>query len=172
MKQKIIAGIGLLFFFLALILTSCLDLDDGREEYTAERELELLRVRLEGYVDQGLDVDTTDLGVYYVRLVEGSGEFPKEGDTISVKYAGYLMNGSVFSHSFDFLPDSAWTYAIGERENIPGWEEMMLLMNKGCKMEFVVPSNLAYGDNWNGFIPPYSSLIFVSIMNDVKLKAK
>ncbi len=45
---------------------------------------------------------------------------------------------------------------------------MMALMNKGCKMEFVIPSNLAFGEAGSAYVPSYSSLIFVAIMSDVR----
>ena len=47
----------------------------------------------------------------------------------------------------------------------------MALMNQGCRMEFIVPSTLGYGDQWVGNIPPYSTLIFVADMLRVGKKS-
>ena len=171
MRSKILSGALLMTALLALLFTSCLDLDDDREANTPEREQQLLKQYIDGLVSKGLNVDTTALGVYYVRQREGTGPFPASGDTISVKYVGYLMDGSVFDSSFRNNGDSIWTYVVEPVKNIKGWEEMLPLMNKGCKMEFVIPSTLAYGDKWAGlYVAPYSSLIFVVVMDDVRKK--
>lgn len=149
------------------VFVSCIN-TDNTSNFTAEKEQQLLDDYLAGLVKNGYNVDTSSLGVYYVRLVAGTGAFPAEGDTISVKYVGYLMDGSVFDHTFYSSSDSSWTYQYKITKSIASWEEMMGLMNKGCKMEFVIPSNLAYGQTGAGTIPPYSSLIFVAIMKDVR----
>lgn len=168
--SKFFSGTGILILLLSLMFTSCLNFLDNAEVNTPERESELLHQYVNGLITKGYDVDTTALGVYYVRLIEGSGPFPEAGDTISVKYVGYLMDNSVFDTSFGFSADSAWTYVVEETNNLTAWNEMMALMNKGCKMEFVIPSDLAYGKAGATYIPSYSSLIFVAIMGDVRKK--
>ncbi len=159
-----------MMIFLVLIspvFVSCIN-SNSSSDYTAEKEQQLLDDYLAGLVRNGYNVDTTSLGVYYVKLIAGTGAYPAEGDTISVKYVGYLMDGSVFDHTFYSSSDSSWTYLYKTTKTISSWEEMMGLMNKGCKMEFIIPSSLAYGAMGAGTIPPYSSLIFVAIMNNVR----
>jgi FKBP-type peptidyl-prolyl cis-trans isomerase len=41
-------------------------------------------------------------------------------------------------------------------------------MNKNSKMQFVIPSDLAYGSAGQGVIPPYTTLVFVIKMVDIK----
>ena len=43
---------------------------------------------------------------------------------------------------------------------IPGWTEGLQLMNIGDKYRFFIPSDLAYGTEGAGPIPPNSTLIF------------
>jgi FKBP-type peptidyl-prolyl cis-trans isomerase len=43
---------------------------------------------------------------------------------------------------------------------IPGWDEGLALMKEGESYKFIIPSNLAYGPQGAGPIPPFSSLIF------------
>ncbi len=162
----------LIFFagiLLSMTMVSCFS-ESGFEPYTPEMENLMLNDYIRKLESKNYNVDTTALGVFYVRIREGEGPFPEPGDTISVQYAGYLMDGNVFNTSFLNAPDSAWTYIYGETVIFPGWDEMMLLMNKSCRMEFVVPSGLAYGNQWVGGIPPYSSLIFAARMKDVRKK--
>jgi FKBP-type peptidyl-prolyl cis-trans isomerase FkpA len=115
-------------------------------------------------------VDTTALGVFYIRMKEGTGDFPVAGDTLSVKYAGYLMDGTVFDTSFYSSADSSWTYVYKSQSLLPAWDEITGIMNKGCKMQFILPSSLAYGPTGSGMIPPYSPLVFVTIMDNIKKK--
>ncbi len=162
---------GKAFFLFALSLpffTSCLD-SDPNSDFTAEKERENLHNYLTNLLKAGYDVDTSALGVYYVKMKEGTGPFPRQGDTISVKYVGYLMDGSVFDHSFNNQTDSCWVYVHKSQEILASWDEMMEMMNKNCKMEFIIPSRLAYGSTGAGIIPPYSPLIFVAVMEDVRV---
>ncbi len=170
MKRKIFSGAVLLIALMMMTFSSCFNFLDDQEKNTPEKELELLQRYIDGLVTKGLDVDTTTLGVYYVRQREGSGPFPENGDTVAVKYIGYLMDNSVFDSSFRNTGDSVWTYALGSITNIPGWDEMMPLMNKGSKVEFVVPSHLGFGDQGALYVPPYASLVFVAVMDDVRKK--
>jgi peptidyl-prolyl cis-trans isomerase A (cyclophilin A) len=52
---------------------------------------------------------------------------------------------------------------------IPGWDEGILLLNKGDKARFVIPSQLAYGEaGAGGVIPPDATLIFDVELMDIK----
>lgn len=107
-------------------------------------------------------VTTTESGLQYKVIEAGSGEQPKATDTVTVAYTGKLMNGEVFDSSAQHGDDA--TFALNQV--IPGWTEGVQLMKVGAEYEFVVPPELAYGENGAGQkIPPNSALIF-----DVKLK--
>ncbi len=166
--KKHFLGIGIVLLISAF-LSSCLN--SNTEEHTAALEMTDLQTYLQNLVSNGYDVDTTALGVYYVVMQEGTGDFPAAGDTISIKYVGYLMDGSIFDTSFYSSADSTWTYVYKQQQVLASWDEITGLMNKGCKMEFIIPSSLAYGSTGAGIIPPYSSLIFVAIMQDIRKKA-
>jgi len=153
---------------LALTLPSCLKIDSV--EYTAEKEKQELTSYLNDLQSKGHNIDTTALGVYYIRMRAGTGSFPLAGDTVSVKYVGYLMNGNIFDTSFYVSQDSSWTYIHKEEDLLPAWDEVIGLMNTNCKMEFIIPSSLAYGAKGAGAIPPYSPLVFVAIMSKVRTK--
>jgi peptidylprolyl isomerase len=43
---------------------------------------------------------------------------------------------------------------------IPGWEEGIALVNKGSKVRFIIPPQLAFGNKKVGQIPANSVLIF------------
>lgn len=168
--QKKVFSVSLLLVSLMMILfSSCLDTGSKFDELTPEREQAFLKNYVEGMQAKGIKVDTTALGVFYVTLEEGTGPYPENGDTVSVKYVGYLMDGNMFDSSFRSNGDTLYTYTLGDLQTISGWEEMMHKMNKGCKMEFAIPSWLAYGNQGYGLvIPPYSTLRYVALMEDVR----
>ncbi|HOI49297.1 MAG TPA: FKBP-type peptidyl-prolyl cis-trans isomerase [Prolixibacteraceae bacterium] len=156
---------------LAFGSSSCFnESDNDADKYTPQREQELLKVYLDSLNRRGYDVDTTAKGVYLVKLQNGEGATPKTGDTLSVMYVGYLMDGTIFDASFYHFTDSCWTFVYKVDGAIEGWNEAMAYMNKGSRVEFIVPSGLAYGPKGAGFIPPYSSLIFVAKMKNIRPK--
>lgn len=102
-------------------------------------------------------IHTTENGVQYLVIEEGTGPKPAISDTVRVHYEGMLTDGTVFDSS----------YTRGEPEEIPlemvipGWAEGIMLMNVGSKHRIFLPSRLAYGERGAGqTIPPFSTLIF------------
>ncbi len=154
-----------------LLATSCLN-TDNENEYTPEKEREKLQSYLSKLVSSGYNIDTTASGIYYVNLTPGEGDYPFAGDTLFVQYAGYLVSGELFDASGINSTDSTMNYVYKEMNMIAGWDEMIGRMNKGKKMQFIIPSNLAYGASGAGFIPPYSTLVFIAKMVDIRPKSQ
>lgn len=100
-------------------------------------------------------------GLQFRVIKEGEGNSPKETDTVSVFYKGMLTDGTVFDSALEGEPVS-----FPLNNLIKGWTEGIQLMKVGSKYEFVVPSNLGYGDREVGPIPAGSTLVF-----EVELKA-
>ncbi len=101
-------------------------------------------------------VVTTASGLQYKVVTMGKGKKPKATDNVTVHYSGRLINGMVFDNSYD--RGEPVTFPVNGV--IAGWIEVLQLMPVGSKWEVVVPSNLGYGDNPAGPIPPGSTLIF------------
>ena len=101
-------------------------------------------------------VTTTASGLQYEVLVQGSGEKPGSTDMVQVHYEGALIDGTVFDSSYN----SGQPVEFGLNMVIPGWTEGVQLMNEGSTYRFVIPSDLAYGTNGAGPIPPNSTLVF------------
>ena len=102
-------------------------------------------------------VVTTESGLQYKVIVEGSGEKPTAEDTVQVHYRGTLIDGTEFDSS----------YARGEpaefkvNQVIAGWTEALQLMSEGAKWELYIPSDLAYGSRGAGSdIGPDAVLVF------------
>jgi len=107
--------------------------------------------------DEQLTQTATGLG--YVDIVEGTGQQPKTGDSVSVHYTGWLKSGQKFDSSHD--RGQPLVFAIGRGQVIKGWDEGVGSMRVGGKRKLVIPAHLAYGDRGAGrVIPPGATLIF------------
>ena len=101
----------------------------------------------------------TTSGLYYTITKEGEGEHPPKGANVSVHYKGTLVDGTVFDSSYQ--RDQPIEFSVGEGQVIPGWDEGILLLNKGAAARFVIPSHLGYGaQGAGGVIPADATLIF------------
>jgi len=138
-----------------------------RERMQAENQAKFERAKAEGaefLVENARRDNITQLpsGLQYEVLTTGEGPRPALEDNVRTHYHGTLINGSVFDSS----------YQRGEPAEFPisgviaGWTEALQLMNVGSKWRLFVPSELAYGDQAIGSIPPHSVLVF-----DVELLA-
>ena len=83
----------------------------------------------------------------------------QDGSVVSIHYTGTLTDGTVFDSSYQ--RNEPITFSLGVGQVIAGWDEGIMLLNKGSKAKFVIPSNLAYGSQGaGGIIPPNATLIF------------
>jgi len=110
---------------------------------------------------------TTDSGLMYYDLEEGTGDSPQEGQVVSAHYTGWLEDGTKFDSSID--RGQPFQFAIGAGQVIPGWDEGIASMKVGGKRQLIIPSELAYGESGaGGVIPPNAMLIFEVELLDVQ----
>lgn len=170
---RIVNLIATVFIFSTVFtVTSCMETNNPIER-TPNLELQEINDAITQIEEDGYDVDTTALGVYYVVHDAGIDSLPyvMEGDTCFLEYEGYLLDGSMFDAS-KFIEDNAiWEFVYGEVDLIPGFENGVSLMRKGSRIDLLIPSILAYGPLNYGLIKPYSPLLFYTKMHDVKPKA-
>ncbi len=144
------------------------------KKQTIEKQMKKTKEVAEGNKRAGADflennkkedgVVILESGLQYKIIEEGSGEKPKETDTVIVHYSGKLINGQEFDSS----------YATGKPATIPvnglisGWSEALQRMNKGAKWKIFIPSHLGYGDIGAGNVPPGSTIIFDIELIDIQ----
>ena len=100
------------------------------------------------------NVGTTDSGLQYTILAEGAAEKVEKNDTVTVKYKGTLIDGTVFDEGE--IPG----HISGSRGLITGFDEGIRLVGEGGKAIIYIPSDLAYGSRGNRGIEPNSVLVF------------
>lgn len=115
-------------------------------------------------------VFTTESGLQYQVITEGTGAKPTATDRVKVHYTGTLLDGTKFDSSLDRGEPTVF----GVNQVIKGWTEGLQLMPVGSKYIFWIPSELAYGRQGAGRdIKPNSVLKFeVELLEIVKDDAK
>ena len=98
-------------------------------------------------------------GVQINNIIEGEGAEIVNHSKIQVHYTGKLQDGTKFDSSYD--RGEPFTFQIGLRQVIEGWEIGLMGMKVGGKRTLVIPPELAYGDRGAGdLIPSNATLIF------------
>ena len=108
----------------------------------------------------------TDDGIFYTITKAGSGAKAQTGKTLTMKYKGSLLDGTVFDDSDMHEPLS---FVAGAGQLIPGFDQQAAQMAVGEKRTIVIPPELAYGSRGaGGVIPPDAYLIFELELLSVK----
>lgn len=137
----------LIIAFIAILFTSC----DSNSQL--EKDIQIIQNYL---TENNLTAIQDESGLFYSHIQEGDGIFsPAAGDTIVVKYAGYLTSGVFFDKT---IGDATATFSLDRL--VEGWQLGLPLMKRGGKTLFLLPSELGYGTEKNGIIPANSVLIF------------
>jgi FKBP-type peptidyl-prolyl cis-trans isomerase len=106
---------------------------------------------------------TTESGLQYRILVQGSGEKPSAESIVEVDYQIILLNGRVIDSSYERKQSSSFQL---QAIMVPGFIEGVKLMQTGSKYRFWIHPNLAYGVEGTQAVDPNSLLIV-----EVELKA-
>jgi len=109
--------------------------------------------------ETNVEMITTESGLQYGDLIIGTGETAKAGDTVSVHYTGWLVDGTKFDSSVD--RGNPFNFPLGAGSVIKGWDEGVSGMKVGGKRKLSIPPELGYGDRGAGsVIGPGETLIF------------
>jgi FKBP-type peptidyl-prolyl cis-trans isomerase len=97
----------------------------------------------------------TPSGLYYQDVKEGQYEVAKARQRVSVRYTGWLPNGTEVDKS-----DEGIEFRIGSGTVIRGWEIGIEGMRVGGVRKLVIPPELGYRYREVGKIPAGSVLVF------------
>ena len=109
------------------------------------------------------NVITLESGVQYEDHVTGTGEFPKQGQTVTVHYTGWLDDNGAKGKKFDSSVDRGqpFNFKLGVGQVISGWDIGVSTMQVGGQRTLVLPPEHGYGQRGAGAaIPPGATLIF------------
>jgi len=108
-----------------------------------------------------------------IDTVPGNGAEAVPGSKVTVHYTGWLYDernadrhGEKFDSSLD--RDQPFTFNLGEKQVIRGWDEGVAGMKVGGKRTLLIPAEYGYGNRRTGPIPAGSSLVFDVELLDVQ----
>ena len=137
----------------------------SKEAMDAKREAEMKRLSEEeaglrdAYMSENYpDAKPTESGLYFISVKKGQGKKPESGQKVKVHYTGTFLNGEKFDSSVD--RGQPFEFTLGQGQVIKGWDEGIAMMRKGGEAVLVIPSDIAYGPQGRGSIPPSSTLVF------------
>jgi len=81
-------------------------------------------------------------GIWYQIHYQGEGDFAIEDDVVAIRFKGSLLDGTVFNSSD--RTGRLFEFPVNKGFVIKGLDEAMLLLKKGAKATFIIPSYLAY----------------------------
>jgi FKBP-type peptidyl-prolyl cis-trans isomerase len=103
-------------------------------------------------------MNLTQSGIYWMTLTEGKGDSARVGQTASVSYDIFLLDGTACYSSDSVGPKDVH---IGEDYVESGLHEALQMMKAGEKKRFIFPSHLAHGLTGDqDKIPPRSSVVY------------
>lgn len=160
-----------------------------QKEEMAKKEKEMQEKTAKAEKQEKIDIDAyikknnlkpikTESGLQYVITKEGSGAKPQAGDSVLMNYTGRLANGKLFDTSIESVakegkliqpnrPYKPLGFVAGAGMMIRGWDEAVMLLNKGAKATLIIPSKIGYGMRAAGDIPPGSPLFFEVELVDI-----
>lgn len=101
-------------------------------------------------------VTTLPDGVQYKIIKAGTGEVPTDSSLVKVNYEGRTIDGNVFDSSYK--RNTPATMRVNQV--IKGWSSVLVKMPVGSVWEVYIPQELAYGEQQQREIDPFSTLIF------------
>lgn len=95
-------------------------------------------------------------GAYYRDITVGTGAVVVNGQTLTVRYTGWLSNGT----QFDSNTTTGYQFPLGAGRVIAGWDEGLQGTRVGGRRQLIIPASLGYGPGGYGPIPGNAVIVF------------
>lgn len=97
-------------------------------------------------------------------LIKGTGPAVASGQTINVNYVGVTYaDGKEFDSSWS--RSEAFSFQIGAGSVIPGWDQGLIGVPVGSRVQLDIPADLAYGENPTGGQPGGTLRFIVDVLS-------
>ena len=116
-----------------------------------------------------IDILPTDDGIYFIEQQTGIGDLVSTGDTVTIHYEGYFLNGRFFDSTRQRNEPLQFVYGQ-QWQVIPGLEKALVRMRNGAKALVIIPSEQAFGAEGSvrSIVPPFTSVVFEIELINVK----
>lgn len=150
---------------------------ERKEKEQVTKDVELIK---EFVVNNNLEAQATEEGLYYVISKKGNGQYPKIGDQVFVSYTLTLLDGTIIDTSNEelakennlFNADRKYgplSFELGGTGIIRGWNIGIPKVSKGGKGKLLIPSSYGWGARGSGAqILPNTITIFDVEVVDIK----
>lgn len=139
--------------------------NDLRIKKTMEKETlkidSILNARNESFAVAGS-------GIRYIVGRQGTGSFPKEGDSVIFRYEVSYLDGTTPPDEFGKSGDRPKSFVMGSKNIFESWQESIGLLKKGGNGRFYIPSPLAFGASEVQGIKPDAILILNIELVEIK----
>ena len=134
-------------FLITVLLSGCL-VDDNTDYEARER-----KEREKFLEENNITVEPTESGLYIVMLDSGYGEYAEMGDTITINYEGYFLDGRLLETNVEAVAldldlyspyeiYEPYTFVMGTNRIFEGIEEGLTHMKEGASAQLIIPSEL------------------------------
>jgi len=160
MTKRTPSKVNLIVFIVALIslqlaLITCMHHDDraGKPVSTSEMKEPLIHANKEAVETESEQIQDflrrhdwktteTGSGLRYWIYENGDGPMVEKGDVVDLEYTISLLNGDT---AYTSREKGNMVFVPGRAQVISGLEEGILLLRKGDRAKFIIPSHLAFG---------------------------
>lgn len=107
--------------------------------------------------------------LFYLPISPGSGDYPRDGDTLTIEFEGRFLDGKYFDSTLK--RGEAFQFVLGQKwQVIDGLERAVRMMRQGEHSIFILPSAVAFGEEGSstGIVPPYTPVVFEVELVDLK----
>ncbi|MDD4148964.1 MAG: FKBP-type peptidyl-prolyl cis-trans isomerase [Bacteroidales bacterium] len=108
----------------------------------------------------------TKSGLNIFTISKGTGKKPQKNNLVTIEYTAGFIDGSVFDSTIE--RKKPFRFVVGNNEVIDGLEEAVKMMNVGDHCLTIIPFRIAYGEEKNGVVAPFSTLVFEIELLDVE----
>lgn len=140
------------------------------QEWLKDKEMNE-QIRLNNFLKENqISQDNFIDGIYFISQKEGEGRQASGGSHIRVHYRAYFVDGTVFDNTYEY--SNALEVDLGKPDQLlEGFEIGIRMMKEGGKATFVIPSQLAFGEQGSstGIVKPYTTLIYKVELLDVQI---
>jgi FKBP-type peptidyl-prolyl cis-trans isomerase FkpA len=144
---------NIVVLFSLLSLTGCKNGSDRTVSDTRPGKMEMEdinrylvqkdRERIQNYIERkNLKMIESPTGVWYQILKEGTGDYFRDGDKISMEYECSLLDGTKCYSSETLGPRSV---TLGHSEMEPGLNDILKILKPGTEVIIILPPFMAYG---------------------------
>lgn len=150
--------------FVDLKITDIRQKQEVEEEFNAMLEKadfirNNVRQHIRNLISGDLGCNKTASGLRYVLEKEGNGKAWNNSNRASLHYAVYLPDGRELESTFRKGTPKSFDFEAHKAQAVPGFLEGLSLLKGGSSATFIIPPNLAYGEEGRGPIPAATDLI-------------